>query len=82
KSLAYGTDFFALSVHYLDNTYAAGKIPGGFLRREGRPSVEQILISRLIDRSIRPSFPVGFFNEIQIVGTVLSSDGAFSPVIL
>lgn len=82
KSVADGTDFFPLSVHYLEKTYAAGKIPGGFLRREGRPSEEQILISRLIDRSIRPSFPDGFFNEIQIVATVLSYDGAFSPDIL
>ena len=82
KSVAIGVDFFPLSVHYLEKTYAAGKIPGGFLRREGRPSEEQILISRLIDRSIRPSFPDGFFNEIQIVATVLSYDGAFSPDIL
>ncbi len=79
KSVADGQDFFPLSVHYLEKTYAAGKIPGGFLRREGRPSEEQILISRLIDRSIRPSFPDGFFNEIQIVATVVSYDGSFSP---
>lgn len=82
KSVAAGADFFPLSVHYLEKTYAAGKIPGGFLRREGRPSEEQILISRLIDRSIRPSFPDGFFNEIQIVATVLSYDGSFSPDML
>ncbi|QIW09793.1 polyribonucleotide nucleotidyltransferase [Francisella sp. LA112445] len=82
KSVADGQDFFPLSVHYLEKTYAAGKIPGGFLRREGRPSEEQILISRLIDRSIRPSFPGGFFNEIQIVATVVSYDGSFSPDIL
>ena len=82
KSVVDGADFFPLSVHYLEKTYAAGKIPGSFLRREGRPSEEQILISRLIDRSIRPSFPDGFFNEIQIVATVLSYDGAFSPDIL
>ncbi len=75
KEVADGQDFFPLSVHYLEKTYAAGKIPGGFLRREGRPSEEQILISRLIDRSIRPSFPDGFFNEIQIVATVVSYDG-------
>ncbi|AXA34024.1 polyribonucleotide nucleotidyltransferase [Francisella adeliensis] len=82
KSVAPGQDFFPLSVHYLEKTYAAGKIPGGFLRREGRPSEEQILISRLIDRSIRPSFPDGFFNEIQIVATVISYDGSFSPDML
>ena len=82
KTVADGADFFPLSVHYLEKTYSAGKIPGGFLRREGRPSEEQILISRLIDRSIRPSFPDGFFNEIQIVATVLSYDGGFSPDIL
>ncbi|MCL4120029.1 UNVERIFIED_CONTAM: hypothetical protein GTU68_041253 [Idotea baltica] len=82
KSVSPGQDFFPLSVHYLEKTYAAGKIPGGFLRREGRPSEEQILISRLIDRSIRPSFPDGFFNEIQIVATVVSYDGSFSPDML
>lgn len=82
KTVADGQDFFPLSVHYLEKTYAAGKIPGGFLRREGRPSEEQILISRLIDRSIRPSFPDGFFNEIQIVATVVSYDGSFSPDML
>lgn len=65
KSVADGTDFFPLSVHYLEKTYAAGKIPGGFLRREGRPSEEQILISRLIDRSIRPSFPDGFLTKFK-----------------
>jgi polyribonucleotide nucleotidyltransferase len=82
KTVSPGQDFFPLSVHYLEKTYAAGKIPGGFLRREGRPSEEQILISRLIDRSIRPSFPDGFFNEIQIVATVVSYDGSFSPDML
>jgi polyribonucleotide nucleotidyltransferase len=75
KESASGADFFPLSVHYLEKSYASGKIPGGFLRREGRPSEEQILISRLIDRSIRPSFPDGFFNEVQIVATVISYDG-------
>ena len=82
KTVSPGQDFFPLSVHYLEKTYAAGKIPGGFLRREGRPSEEQILISRLIDRSIRPSFPDGFFNEVQIVATVVSYDGSFSPDML
>ena len=82
KTVSDGQDFFPLSVHYLEKTYAAGKIPGGFLRREGRPSEEQILTSRLIDRSIRPCFPDGFFNEIQIVATVVSYDGSFTPDIL
>jgi polyribonucleotide nucleotidyltransferase len=82
KTVSPGQDFFPLSVHYLEKTYAAGKIPGGFLRREGRPSEEQVLTSRLIDRSIRPTFPDGFFNEVQIVATVVSYDGSFSPDIL
>ncbi|QIV94756.1 polyribonucleotide nucleotidyltransferase [Allofrancisella frigidaquae] len=82
KTVAAGADFFPLSVHYLEKSYAAGKIPGGFTRREARPPEEQILISRLIDRSIRPLFPDGFFNEIQIVATVISYDGSFSPDIL
>lgn len=82
KEVALGADFFPLSVHYLEKSYAAGKIPGGFTRREARPSDEQILISRLIDRSIRPTFPDGFFNEIQIVATVLSYDNKTCPDIL
>src|SRR5512135_309683 len=67
-------DFFPLTVDYQERTYAAGKIPGGFLRREGRPSEKEILVSRLIDRPLRPLFPEGFYNEVQIVATVLSSD--------
>jgi polyribonucleotide nucleotidyltransferase len=69
-----GQDFFPLTVDYQERTYAAGKIPGGFFRREGRPSEKEILTSRLIDRPIRPLFPEGFYNEIQIVATVMSSN--------
>lgn len=67
-------DFFPLTVDYQERTYAAGKIPGGFFRREGRPSEKEVLTSRLIDRPLRPLFPEGFYNEVQIVATVLSSD--------
>ncbi|MBI4974490.1 MAG: polyribonucleotide nucleotidyltransferase, partial [Candidatus Omnitrophica bacterium] len=70
-----GVDFFPLTVEYQEKTYAAGKIPGGFFKREGRPSEKEILTARLIDRPIRPLFPKGFINELQIVGIVLSSDG-------
>jgi polyribonucleotide nucleotidyltransferase len=70
-----GADFFPLSVHYLEKTYAAGKIPGGFIKRETKPSDHEVLTSRLIDRPIRPLFPEGFYNEVQIICTVVSSDG-------
>ncbi len=66
--------FFPLTVEYREKTYAAGKIPGGFLKREGRPSDKEILASRVIDRSIRPLFPEGFKNEVQVFVTVLSAD--------
>ena len=66
--------FFPLTVEYREKTYAAGKIPGGFLKREGRPSDDEILAARLIDRSIRPLFPEGFKNEVQVFVTVLSAD--------
>jgi polyribonucleotide nucleotidyltransferase len=69
-----GKDFFPLTVNYQEKTYAAGRIPGGFFRREGRPSESETLISRLIDRPIRPLFPDGFFNEVQVVATVVSLD--------
>jgi polyribonucleotide nucleotidyltransferase len=69
-----GRDFFPLTVNYVEKTYAAGKIPGGFFKREGRPSEKEVLTSRLIDRPIRPLFPDGFYNEVQIVATVLSLD--------
>ncbi|HEX6644601.1 MAG TPA: polyribonucleotide nucleotidyltransferase, partial [Gemmatimonadales bacterium] len=66
--------FFPLTVEYREKTYAAGKIPGGFLKREGRPSDKEILAARLVDRSIRPLFPEGFKNEVQVFVTVLSAD--------
>ncbi len=69
-------DFFPLTVNYQEKAYAAGKVPGGFLRREGRPSEHETLVSRLIDRPIRPLFPKGFYHEVQIVATVLSYDPA------
>ncbi len=69
-----GQDFFPLTVDYQERTYAAGKIPGGFFRREGRPSEKETLTSRLIDRPLRPLFPEGFYNEVQIVATVVSSN--------
>jgi polyribonucleotide nucleotidyltransferase len=67
-------DFFPLTVDYMEKTYAAGKIPSGFFKREGRPSEKEILTSRLIDRPLRPLFPESFYNEVQIVATVMSSD--------
>ena len=73
KSAKPGQDFFPLSVHYIEKAYAAGKIPGGFLKREGRPSEKETLTSRLIDRPIRPLFPKGYLNEVQVVCTVVSS---------
>lgn len=69
-------DFFPLTVHYVEKSYAAGRIPGGYFKREGRPSEREVLISRLIDRPIRPLFPEGFKSEIQVVATVLSVDPA------
>src|SRR4030095_12717701 len=69
-----GQDFFPLTVDYQERTYAAGKIPGGFFKREGRPSEREPLTSRLIDRPIRPLFPDGFYNEVQVVATVVSSN--------
>jgi len=72
KEAREGQDFFPLTVDYMERTYAGGRIPGGFFKREGRPTEKETLTSRLIDRPIRPLFPDGFFNEIQIVATVLS----------
>ena len=74
KDVKPGQDFFPLTVDYQERTYAAGKIPGGFFKREGRPSEKEILTCRLIDRPIRPLFPEGFFNEVQIIATVMSSN--------
>nr|WP_073674150.1 polyribonucleotide nucleotidyltransferase [Pseudomonas aeruginosa] len=79
KSPAEGRDFFPLSVHYQEKTYAAGRIPGGFFKREGRPSEKEILTSRLIDRPIRPLFPEGFMNEVQVVCTVVSTNKKSDP---
>ena len=69
-----GQSFFPLGVHYVEKTYAAGKIPGGFFKREGRPSEKETLVSRLIDRPLRPLFPKGFMNEVQVIATLLSMD--------
>lgn len=74
-----GQDFFPLSVHYQEKTYAVGKFPGGFFKREGRPSEKETLTSRLIDRPIRPLFPKGFLNEVQVVCTVLSAERHQDP---
>ena len=74
KTAKQGQDFFPLTVDYQERSYAAGRIPGSFFKREGRPSEKEILTSRLIDRPIRPLFPENFYNEVQIVATVLSSD--------
>ena len=72
KTAVEGRDFFPLTVNYQEKTYAAGRIPGGFFKREGRPSEKETLTSRLIDRPIRPLFPDGFNNDVQVVATVLS----------
>ncbi len=74
KTARAGRDFFPLTVNYVEKTYAAGRIPGGFFKREGRPTEKETLTSRLIDRPIRPLFPDGFFNDVQIVATVVSLD--------
>src|SRR5262247_2657209 len=67
-----GVDFLPLTVDYQEKAYAAGKIPGGYFKREGRPSEKEVLTSRLIDRPLRPLFPDGFYNEVQVIATVLS----------
>jgi polyribonucleotide nucleotidyltransferase len=74
-----GQDFFPLTVDYVEKFYAAGRIPGGFFKREGRPSEKETLTSRLIDRPLRPLFPDGFYNEVQVVCTVLSSNPEIDP---
>ena len=79
KNAKPGQDFFPLTVDYVEKTYAAGKIPGGFFKREGRPSEKEILTCRLIDRPIRPLFPDGFFNEVQVVAQVLSCNPEVDP---
>ncbi|MBF2753704.1 MAG: polyribonucleotide nucleotidyltransferase [Gammaproteobacteria bacterium AqS3] len=77
-----GQSFFPLTVNYQEKTYAAGRIPGGYFRREGRPTEAETLISRLIDRPIRPLFPKGFMNEIQVIATVMSYDGENEPDVI
>jgi polyribonucleotide nucleotidyltransferase len=82
RKIREGIDFFPLTVDYQEMAYAAGKIPGGFFKREGRPSEKEILTSRLIDRPLRPLFPKGFLNEVQIIATVLSADQENDPDVL
>src|SRR5881397_4284504 len=77
-----GIDFFPLTVDYREYNYAAGKIPGGFFKREGRPTEKEIITSRLIDRPVRPLFPKGFNCETQIIATVLSHDKENDPDVL
>lgn len=79
KSTKPGQDFFPLSVHYQEKMYAAGRIPGGYLKREGRPSEKETLTSRLIDRPIRPLFPDGFMNEVQVLLTVVGAEKDVDP---
>ena len=79
KEVAEGRDFFPLTVDYQERTYAAGKIPGGFFKREGRPSEKETLTSRLIDRPLRPLFPKGLTNEVQVIATVLSVNNEVDP---
>lgn len=79
KEAKEGIDFMPLTINYIEKTYAAGKIPGGFLKREGRPQERETLIARLIDRPLRPLFAEGFYNEVQIVVTVMSLDPNVSP---
>nr|WP_298795078.1 polyribonucleotide nucleotidyltransferase [uncultured Acetobacter sp.] len=79
KSVKAGQDFFPLTVNYQEKAYAAGKIPGGFFKREGRPSENETLVSRLIDRPLRPLFPEGFRNEVQVIATVLTHDMENDP---
>jgi polyribonucleotide nucleotidyltransferase len=74
KTAKEGQDFFPLTVHYQEKAFAAGKIPGGFFKREGKPSEKEVLVSRLIDRPIRPLFPEGFYNDVQVICTLLSHD--------
>jgi polyribonucleotide nucleotidyltransferase len=79
KTAREGRDFFPLAVHYIEKTYSVGKIPGGFFKREARPSEKETLTSRLIDRPIRPLFPNGFMNEVQVICTVMSADKHIDP---
>jgi len=82
KTAKEGQNFFPLTVDYREKTYAAGKIPGGFFKREGRPTEKEILTSRLTDRPLRPLFPKQYLNEVQVMSTVLSADGETNPDVL
>src|SRR5579884_3332457 len=82
KSVKPGIDFFPLTVNYQEKAFAAGRIPGGYLKREGRPSERETLVSRLIDRPIRPLFPIGYRNDTQVIVTVLSFDLENDPDIV
>src|ERR1700688_4827417 len=82
RSIKPGQDFFPLTVNYQEKAFAAGRIPGGYFKREGRPSEKETLVSRLIDRPIRPLFPEGYRNDTQVVVTVLSHDLENDPDIL
>lgn len=82
KKVKEGQDFFPLTVNYQERSYAAGRIPGSFFRREGRPGEGETLIARLIDRPLRPLFPEGFLNEIQVVATVVSVNPQVNPDIV
>src|SRR5271155_4141722 len=77
-----GRDFFPLVVDYREKTYAAGKFPGGFIKREGRPTTKEILTARLIDRPIRPLFPAGYVREVQVMASTLSFDRENDPDVL
>ena len=79
KKATPGRDFFPLTVNYMEKTYAAGRIPGGFFKREGRPTEKETLTSRLIDRPIRPLFPEGFINDVQVVAQVISVNSEMDP---
>ncbi|MFW5451671.1 MAG: polyribonucleotide nucleotidyltransferase, partial [Methylophagaceae bacterium] len=79
KNVKSGQDFFPLTVNYQERTYSAGKIPGGFFKREGRPSEKETLTCRLIDRPLRPLFPKAFLNEVQVIATVMALDPAIDP---
>ena len=79
KEASPGRDFFPLTVEYQERTYAMGKIPGGFFKREGKPRDKEILTCRLIDRPLRPLFPEGLTNDVQLISLVLSSDGVNDP---
>jgi polyribonucleotide nucleotidyltransferase len=82
KSVKEGQDFFPLTVHYQEKFFAAGRIPGGFFKRERGATEKETLVSRLIDRPVRPLFPEGFYNEINVIAQVLSFDGECEPDVL